>query len=206
MRFIKIILFVIFLGFISACRNESSLKPAVQEYSKIEIDSIKYSLIRYLGKLAGKANHGTKFNAEFDEYYKSLANGHDLVYFIKNQKDDHYYFLFTRIAPSLYEKKVAIGGKLKVENGELTYYEEAFRTWKMLVPELEQKMNVIFQDYLEGKDLTQYYTKNSKNVEYIEFPDDQNYFDSEKRIWVSSIDYMEPYYQLKKGVDTVASK
>ena len=76
----------------------------------------------------------------------------------------------------------------------------------MLVPELEQKMNILFQDYLDGKDLTQYYTKNSKNVEYIEFPDDQNYFDSEKRIWVSSIEYMEPYYQLKKGVDTVTSK
>jgi hypothetical protein len=206
MRFTKIILFYIIIGFIGSCKNEPLLMPANQQYSKTEIDSIKYSVIRYLGKLAGKANNGTKFNTEFDEYYKNLANSHDLVYFIKNQNDDYYYFLFTRIAPSLYEKKVAIGGKLMVENGKLTHYEEAFRTWKMLVPELEQKMNIIFQDYLDGKDLSQYYTKNSNNVEYIEFPDDQNSFDIEKRMWVSSIDYMEPYYQLKRGVDTVASK
>jgi hypothetical protein len=189
-----------------SCKDNYALKPAIDQFSESEIDSIKYSVIRYLGKLPGKANHGTKFNVDFDEYYIDLAKKHDLVYFVKNKKDDHYYFLFTRIAPSLHLKKVAIGGKLSVEDGKLTYYEESFRTWKMLVPELEEKMNLIFKDYMDGKDLTKYYTKNSNGIEYIEFPDDNNYFDSEKRIWVSNIDFMEPYYELKKGVDTVKSK
>ena len=189
-----------------SCRNEEDLRPADQIYSKSEIDSITYSLIRYMGKLPGKANHGTKFNSEFDEYYKELAKGHDLVYFYEHPKDGYYYFLFTRIAPSIHVKKVAVGGKLQVNNGELVYYEEAFRTWKMVVPELTKKMNLIFKDYISGKDLGKYYTKNSGGVEYIEFPDENNYFDTNKRIWVSSIDYMEPYYQLKKGVDTVKTQ
>ena len=187
-----------------SCKSESTKLPDVnKEYTIEQIDSIKYSLIRYLGKLPGKANHGTKFNSDFDDYYKDLAKQHDLVYFIKG-KDDFYYFLFTRIAPSLYEKKVAIGGKLKIENGTLVYYEEAFRTWKMLVPELEEKMHLIFNEYMNGKDLSKYYTVNSNGIEYIEFPDEVNTFDVDKRIWVSSVDdYMEPYYELKKGVDTM---
>jgi hypothetical protein len=206
MSLIKYLIIIVSITLLYSCKDNYALKPASDQLSESEIDSIKYSVIRYVGKLPGKANHGTKFNVDFDEYYIDLVKKHDLVYFVKNNKDDHYYFLFTRIAPSLHLKKVAIGGKLRVEDGKLTYYEESFRTWKMLVPELEEKMNLIFKDYLDGKDLSKYYTKNSNGIEYIEFPDDQNYFDSEKRIWVSSIDFMEPYYELKKGVDTVKSK
>lgn len=198
--------FAVAVSMLISCSGEVELKKANTNYTKDQLDSISYSLIRYLGKLPGKANHGTKFEAEYDSYYKNLAKSHELVYYQLNPKDNHHYFLFTRIAPSIHLKKVAIGGKLKVEDGELTYYEEAFRTWKMLVPELEQKMDVIFKDYWNGDDLSKYYTKNSDGVEYIEFPDDDNYFDVEKRIWVSSIDYLEPYYELKKGVDTVKSK
>jgi hypothetical protein len=196
----------VFIYFSSSCNKANDLRKASELYSQVETDSISYSLIRYLGKLPGKANHGTKFNVEFDEYYKTLAKSHNLIYYHQNQKDNYIYFLFTRIAPSLHEKKVAIGGKLKVENGSLVFYEEAFRTWKMPVNELNEKMELIFKDYVSGKDLSKYYTKNSNGVEYIEFPDDNNYFDTKNRIWVSSIDYMEPYYQLKSGVDTVKAK
>ena len=203
MKFSYYILFTFLIFLVFSCKQGKDLRKAYELYSKSELDSISYSLIRYIGKLPGKANHGTKFNADFDDYYKELAKNHDLIYFHKNPKDGYYYFLFTRIAPSLHEKKVAIGGKLKVEDGKLIYYEEAFRTWKMLIPELNQKMEKIFAEYLLGNELSKFYTKNTNGEEYIEFPDENNYFDTTKRIWVSSIDYMEPYYQLKSGVDTV---
>ena len=175
-----------------------SLVPASEKYSEEESESFKYSIIRYLGKLPGKADHTTKFDSIFDSHYINLAKQHDLVY--RDQSADTVYFLVTRIAPSMYEKKVAIGGKMVYDkDSSIVYYEEVFRTWKMLIPELAEKSAILYSNLIQGKDLSPYYTKNSKGMEYIEFPDDDVTYDTTKRLWVSKReDPLEELYDMKR--------
>lgn len=201
MKYILMVLIAVWS--LSACKQtvESELIKLTRASEKMlpeDMEAFKYSIMRYTGKLPGKADHITKFDTIFDSHYQNLATQHDLLFYEKS--GDTVYFLITRMAPSLYEKKVAIGGKLSYgKDGRISYYEEAFRTWKMLVPELEQKAELLFGLYLSGKDLSPYYTINSKGVEYIEFPDEDVYYDTEKRFWVSKReDPLEELYDMKR--------
>lgn len=161
-------------------------------------DSVfKYSIIRYAGKLAPKATHNIKFEPSFDEYYIGLANSHNLDYYYPSE-DGFIYFQLSRIAPSLHEKFVGIGGKLKRNDaGEIVYYEELYRTWKMPKDELLTVSKKLFTDMVNGKSLEKYYTKNTPDdVFIIEFPDDETYFDVEKRRWISTReDVLEQFEQ-----------
>lgn len=186
-----------------ACKNEPNivLHLANESMSVDSIEQFKYKIIRFTGKLPGKADHTTKFDTTFDDHYINAAKQHELVYYIQDKADKNtFYFLMTRIAPSLHEKRVAIGGKVSYgDDGEVIYYEEVFRTWKMLVPELKEKSDLLFSLYIAGKDLTPYYTANSKGVEYIEFPDEHVNFDPAKKLWVSDLeDPLEPFYDMKR--------
>ncbi len=178
---------LIIVGFLS-CKQEKETRDfsAKNILSTAEIDEFKYEIIRYAGKLAGRANHETKFNQEFDIHYLELAANHQLPFYYVKQDTGEIYFMLTRIAPSIHYRKVAIGGMLtRNESGEITYYEEAFRTWKMEESELLEKSHKIFSDYVDGKDLSKYYPENSGGEEYIEFPNEEVYYDAEQRIWIS---------------------
>jgi hypothetical protein len=195
--------FIVAAFFMFGCKDQQKteslpLVPASEKYSDEEIESFKYSIIRYLGKLPGKADHTTKFDSIFDSHYINLAKQHELVY--RDQSGDTVYFLVTRTAPSMYEKKVAIGGKLVYDKDKgVGYYEELFRTWKMLTPELSEKSAILYSRMIQGKDLSPYYTKNSKGIEYIEFPDDEVTYDTTKRLWVSKReDPLEELYDMKR--------
>lgn len=185
-----------------ACKEQKKtvLQPASEMLSADSIEQFKYKIIRYAGKLPGKADHKTKFDTIFDSHYINLAKQHDLVYYVQDKNSNSAKFMITRIAPSLYEKKVATVGRVTFDTaGNITYYEEVFRTWKMLVPELKEKSNLLFSLYLEGKDLSPYYTANSKGIEYIEFPNEHVKFDPAKKQWVSDLeDPLEPYYNMKR--------
>lgn len=199
----KILLYsILFILSAFSCKNSQSieLKKASELLSQDSITQFKYNIIRYTGKLPGKADHTTKFDSVFDPHYINLAAQHDLVYYVNDHKENKIKFLLTRIAPSIHEKKVAIGGQVQFDEfGKLIYYEEVFRTWKMLIPELEEKSTMLFKLYLENKDLSPYYTENSKGIEYIEFPNEHVRFDTSKRLWVSDLeDPLEPYYDLKR--------
>jgi hypothetical protein len=175
------------IAFLS-CKQEKETRDfsATNILTETEIDAFKYEIIRYAGKLAGRANHQTKFEERFDAHYIELAGNHQLPFYHVKEETGEVYFLLTRIAPSIHYRKVAMGGKLtRNDSGEITYYEEAFRTWKMEENELLEKSQVLFADYVDGKDLSKYYPENSKGEEYVEFPNEEVYFDSEQRIWVS---------------------
>jgi hypothetical protein len=165
-----------------------------------QIDSFKYSIIRYAGKLAGKADHTTKFDSIFDSYYLPLADQHDLLFYFELPENDTVYFALTRIAPSVHLKKVSIGGKLVKRNGSLEFYEESFRTYKMFPDELETKTKIIFLDFIKGKDLSRFFYANSQPEEMIEFPNEEVYYDITIRQWLTTReDPLEPYYHLKNS-------
>ena len=102
------------------------------------------------------------------------------------EKGGYRYFLISRRAPSIHDKRVATGGKLKLDaSGNVVEYEEVFRTWKMLEPDLIKKGILLFDKMVKGQSLERYLTKHSWPEEYIEFPDETVYFDKASRKWTT---------------------
>lgn len=194
------VLFLLLLV-IASCQTKSPDINPDSYFTVEEADQFKYAIIRYMGKLPGKANHKTKFNEAFDEYYMQLADQHDLLYYYSSDTTDAVYFVCTRIAPSLHVKKVAIGGRVVFDvEGDVIAYEETFRTWKMPVDELQDKTMQLFDIYIRGGDLSPYYYENSQPDEYIEFPNEETYFDASLKRWETAReDPLEEYYKLKEG-------
>ncbi len=180
-------------------------QPASQQYradATLDADAQQaflYEIIRYMGSLPGKANQTSKFEAVFDDHYRQQAARHRLELYYNDAKAGDIYFLTSRIAPSIRVKRVAIGGKLRRdEQGNIVYYEEVFRTWKMEEPEMMEKSGMLFLKMLKGEDLSAYYPENSGKEEYIEFPNQDVYFDVAQRMWMSRLeDPLAPYYELK---------
>lgn len=177
-------LFILVLFY--SCQKEPQKILASDYLNEEQVESFKYEIIRYSDKLAKKATHETKFDTKFDSIYQLKAKSADLYHYYVDEKSNEIYFAIARIAPSLKEKKVVTIGKLtKDADGKIVSYEEAFRTWKMEIQELKTKTQLLFEKYINGADLTPYYTKNSNGEFYIEFPDDNNYYDKNARRWQS---------------------
>lgn len=141
-----------------------------------------WKIIRYIGRAPENLTLPERFYKGYDDHYKEQMSIHRLdAYYI----DGHtHFFLISRKAPSLVDKRVATGGKMTLnDKGELTDYEEVFRTWKMTDSLQIKKSIFLFDKMVKGENLDPYLTKNSTPEEYIEFPDDYTYFDKVDRIW-----------------------
>lgn len=132
-----------------------------------------------------KANDSTKMEKQFDTYYQELASKHVLKKYFISENGEHF-FLEWRQAPSLHEKYVATGGKLRMDaDGNLAVFEEIFRTWKMHPDTLSRRGSLLFDRMVNGQSLKEFETAYSKGVEYIEFPDENVYYDKQARKWRS---------------------
>lgn len=172
---------VAFLIVAFSCQKADKYDPAKQ-LSEAEQANILLSTVRYLGHLPKKGSLDTKFEDRFDVYYSQLAKDFTLDAYY--QQDGYEYFLASRIAPSLKVKKVATGVKMKRDAiGQITYYEEVFRTWKFEEAELQQKSMMLFDKMVNGESLTAYLPKHSGNEEYIEFPNETVSYDLQNRVW-----------------------
>lgn len=161
--------------------------PSYQVGDRLSVDeqeAFKYLVIRYAGGLPKRATDSTKFEARFDEAYQAQARAMQLDKHYRNKEDGFTYFEISRVAPSLHERFVATGGRLKIDSaGSIIEYEEIYRTWKMPRKDLEKKTSVFFDGMVKGRDLSPYYTVNVGDTEHIEFPDERTYFDKEARKW-----------------------
>lgn len=153
-----------------------------------------YKISRYIVELPNRADHNNKFDPRFDDHYRTAVSKHNLKYYHVDE-NGNIYFLITRIAPSIQEKYVALGGKIQpTASDSLNNYEEVFRTWKMTVEDMEPKVAMLFHKMVDGEDLSPYYTMNSGNMDYIEFPDAETHYDKESRQWKSTReDILAPY-------------
>lgn len=174
-----------FLFLLLACEKEKINSNPDQYLSKDQQEDFKLSIVRYYEKLpTKKANHQNKYDTIHNAYYIKKAQNSDLMY-LYIDADSTYYFAIAKIAPSLKIKKVATIGKLKIENDSIIYYEEIARTWKMEIPELKEKTKILFDLIVQEKNVEKYFTKNSQPEFWIEFPDDINKYNVEKREWVT---------------------
>jgi hypothetical protein len=183
----------------AACGIGSSTETLGERPSEDLEKELLRRIIRYVGKLPPRATHETKFASRFDEYYTELAERHRIDLYYQDEASQQGYLLVSRIAPSLYVKRVATGIRLQLTGDSLAYYEEVFRTWKMPEEELAEKGGMLFTKMVKGEDLSPYYPQNSGQEEFIEFPDENTYYDAGKRVWVmKQPDVLEPYYELKE--------
>lgn len=147
-----------------------------EQYDKV------WKVIRYVGRAPENLTMPERFYKGYDDHYKEQMTAHRLdAYYIDGNT---HYFLLSRRAPSLVEKRVATGGKMVLDDkGEVTEYEEVFRTWKQVDSVQIKKSIFLFDRMVKGETLEPYLSKNSTPEEYIEFPDDYTYFDKEERVW-----------------------
>lgn len=181
MNILKLSSLLVAVSIFQSCNLKKNYSPDSHLTLK-EKDKVLMSIIRYIGKAPENVALNERFDSKHDAHYLDIASRHRFdQYYIAN--NGIHYFLISRPAPSLFEKRVAIGGKLKFdENEQLIEYEEVFRTWKMKEEDLEVKGNLLFDLMINGKDLSSYYRINSSE-EYIEFPDEHNHYDKTQRIW-----------------------
>ncbi|PZR26328.1 MAG: hypothetical protein DI538_26560 [Azospira oryzae] len=182
---ILVLLLPAILFVLMACNKAKSYNP--KDYlTQQEQDSVLYKTIRYSEKLPPRSTHQTKFDSEFDPYYrKAVANYHFI--FLFEGEDGSLYFLMARPAKSITTAYEGIGGKLKVnESDSLVEYEEVFRTWKMPYADLTERGSLLFDRMVTNRDLTIYYPKYTGD-KYIEFPDGARFsFDKKSRMWIDS--------------------
>ena len=151
--------------------------------SKKDQELFNYKISRYIQRLPKYATEENKFESQFDADYKNSIKDCSLLFYYKDN-EGFIYFAISKTAPSIKLKKTATVGKLKfTKNDSIIYYEEAFRTWKMGPKELEVKTKLLFTKFINNDDITSYYTVNSEPKFYIEFPDENTYFDKSKRVW-----------------------
>jgi hypothetical protein len=174
-----LLLSALFLVF--SCDSAINSNPG-EQLSEKEISMFKNQIVRYFEGSPKHVNRSQIFDSEHDSYYQAKANSADLMHYYVD-KDGFTYFAVARIAPSLKFKKVATIGRLKMGKDSLIYYEEICRTWKMDLPELSSKTKILFDNIVNKKDVSKYYTKNSQPDYWIEFPDEKNFYNTKDRAW-----------------------
>ena len=171
---------LLFMIVLSGC-GRSTYKPADNLSDRAQED-FKWKIIRYAGRAPEGLTVAERFYPQYDTHYREQQKLHALDAYY--EKKGTVYFLLSRKAPSLFEKRVAIGGIVRFDSDDnIQHYEEVFRTWKMTPDTLSVRALLLFDKMVNGESLEPYYTKNSKGIEYIEFPDDRTYFDAQQRVW-----------------------
>lgn len=171
---------LLFLLFLSGC-VQSSYDPSGQLTTEEQAQFI-WKIIRYTGRAPEGLTVQERFYPQYDDHYREQQSLYRLDAY--NEKDGLISFMLSRKAPSLIEKRVATGGKVRFsKDGSVGYYEEIFRTWKMVPDTLQKRSMLLFDLMVKGESLDPYLTRNSGSVEYIEFPDDRTWFDARERVW-----------------------
>lgn len=144
-------------------------------------DEMMWKIIRYVGRAPEGLSFDERFYPAYDSFYQEQVRLHKFDAFYK--EGSTHYFLVSRKAPSLVDKRVATGGTFVLNGDRIDDYEEVFRTWKMVPDTLAKRELILFDKLVRGESLKPYETKNSNGVEYIEFPDERTFFDKESRQW-----------------------
>jgi hypothetical protein len=176
---------ILILVLILSCKEEAKIIEPNHYLTQQKQELFMYSIIRYIQKLPREATNKNKFEARFDNEYKKMIRDCELLYYFRDPQNN-IYFAISKIAPSVKLKKTATLGKVRFDTRQnIISYEEACRTWKMEPKELQEKTKLLFTKYILNEDLSEYYTENSNPEFYIEFPDQNTYYDTTNRNWVT---------------------
>jgi hypothetical protein len=179
----KKFIFILALAGLAACSRSTDKYNPDKNLSPQELDANLWSMIRYLSRAPEGLTPPERFYPAYDSHYMEQKKLLRIDAWYK--KNDTHYFLVSRIAPSVTEKRVATGGKVVFDDkGGIQEYEEVFRTWKLVPDTLKKRSLFLFDKMVQGENLKPFETKYSNGVEYIEFPDERTYFSKAERSWV----------------------
>lgn len=174
----------LFAVLLTGCSRTKEYDPH-SYLSDSELNDVHWKIVHYAGKSPEGIGIFDVFDKRFDDHYRQQLNENRIDKYYIDKETNIHYFLISRIAPSLTEKRVATGGKMKLNNeNNLIEYEEVFRTWKMVPDTLARRAGLLFDKMVKGESLDNYHTKNSGGIDYIEFPDEVVTYDKNKRKWV----------------------
>jgi len=201
MKSLKISYVILLIAFTTSCSQTSKETYEVgSQMTSEEQKSFLHDISRYVGELPKNGGYETRDEARFDEHYKKQEEQSTLKYYHKDDKTGTEYFLLTQMAPSLQEKYVALGGKLKRNNNKaIEEYEEVFRTWKFPMEQLEPKAEMLFVKLVNGEDLSNYYSDKAGD-QYIEFPNQTARYDKNLRRWVTNNNPLDSLYRLRESM------
>jgi hypothetical protein len=170
------------LAVLFACSTGTDRYNPEKNLTPQELDANLWRMMRYLGKAPEGLTPPERFYPAYDTHYREQMKWHRVDAWYK--KGETHYFLVSRIAPSLTEKRVATGGIVTFnENGDVNQYEEIFRTWKMVPDTLKKRGLILFDKMVKGENLKPYETRFSNGIDFIEFPDERTYFDKTDKVW-----------------------
>lgn len=165
-----------------ACTNQAEKYNPSKNLSAKELDANLWSMIRYLGRSPDGLTPPERFYPGYDSHYVAQMK----LFLVEAwySRNDVNYFMVSRRAPSLVDKRVATGGRVIFDDqGGIKEYEEIFRTWKMVPDTLRKRSMLLFDRMVKGEPMKPFQTKYSSGAEFIEFPDEQTYFDKGERAW-----------------------
>jgi hypothetical protein len=185
---IRNMVFMVFfsaVGIVACTEKKKSYLPSDHLTSEEE-KRVKEQIIRFVAKAPRRVVGDIKFDTVYDEHYAKQVAQHDLMAYYVDRSGEHF-FMVARVAPSIDVKWVATGGRMRYGTGnEIVEYEEVFRTWKLSRRDLDERATYLFDLMVKGEDLTPYYTATA-GFNYIEFPDENVYFDKMSRSWKSRL-------------------
>ena len=166
-----------------ACSGNSATSENAnpsQYYSKGQAQLLLKQIVE---KTAKKAENQQN-SSEKTQYIEDQTRQYIWHYAYK--QDGGTYFLVSRPAPSLYGKRVGIGGFFRTpDNLRITGFKEVFHTFKMKPELLSKKSAILFEKMVNHEDLSSFYPNPEKeNDPWIEFPDALNQYDSLSQSWV----------------------
>lgn len=182
LKIMKIFLPGLFLLTFVSCSVESEKYSPDRYFSSKDKEALLWIMIRYLGKAPEGVSLDDRFNVSYDSSYLEQMKLMSIDAWYKN--GNTHFFMVSKTAASLVDKRVATGGKLVFEDeGGLKEYEEVFRTWKMVPDTLKKRSMLLFDKMVQNESLKEFETRYSQGVDYIEFPDESTYYDRKERAW-----------------------
>jgi hypothetical protein len=186
MKSLKIIILFVIGGLFASCTDNVKVSKdeyAVENYiKKEELNKNLEPIFPYLAKLENGVNYNNRFDDSSKGYFIERQKFHKFSferYFIN--KDSVHYFLIWKVAPSLYEKKIAIGGRYKKDaQGKIYAFEEIFNTPKMKLDELKEKSFMLFDYMVQNGNVEKFYG----HYDLVEFPDGKCMYDKENSKWI----------------------
>lgn len=179
----KLNVFFISLFFLVAC---GAPDYKVERHLKEPTDQVRFlrSTLPYYAKLPDGFGPDRRFDTVLNKLYNQILPSYQLEAYHIDDETGMHFFMVSRPAPSLHQKRICIAGKLKYDpSGNFEYYEEVFWTFKMKEAQLREKSIKLFHLMVKGEDLSKFYPQNSQE-EWIEYPDEKNRYDVDQRRWV----------------------
>jgi hypothetical protein len=156
-------------------------KYSIQEYfEKDQQDSLLVDIITYIYKKPKYADHQTRFDEQYRNYYSKMLSKFEMVYFYQHVSDSYHYYYLIRPARSPKGTTRGVGGRFLLnENNEIIDFEEIFNTPVQPVEELKKRGLFLFEEMIATGSIESYLG----NENFIEWPDNRLKYDKATNEW-----------------------